>query len=128
MVVDAAVVIRAIQEPRSAARSALAPASILAAPELIDLEVASVLRRRVEIQRTMTAAVASRVLHRMELLPIRRHSHRGLIQRIWSLRHNLTPYDASYVALAEQLGLPLITGDARLAQAPGITCSVVVVT
>ncbi len=46
--------------------------------------------------------------------------------RVWALRHNLTAYDASYVALAERLDSPLITVDARLARAPGIRCEVVV--
>ncbi|PZS01499.1 MAG: twitching motility protein PilT [Pseudonocardiales bacterium] len=44
---------------------------------------------------------------------------------MWELRHNLTGYDATYVALAEQLQVTsLLTTDARLAQAPGIACAV----
>ena len=42
-----------------------------------------------------------------------------LLRRIWNLRENLTAYDAAYVALSEALDAPLITRDARLAQAPG---------
>jgi predicted nucleic acid-binding protein len=48
----------------------------------------------------------------------------SLMERIWELRHNLTPYDASYVALAERLGAALVTGDVRMAKAPGITASI----
>jgi predicted nucleic acid-binding protein len=45
--------------------------------------------------------------------------------RIWSLRPNLSAYDATYVALAEAIGATaLITADARLAGAPGIRCAV----
>jgi predicted nucleic acid-binding protein len=45
--------------------------------------------------------------------------------RIWALRHNLSAYDATYVALAEMIGATaLITADARLARAPGIRCPV----
>ncbi|MCP2238704.1 type II toxin-antitoxin system VapC family toxin [Prauserella halophila] len=58
------------------------------------------------------------------LSPIWRHSpwrspHRGLIPRVWELRHSITPYDAAYVALAEQLDIPLLTTDARLAGSNG---------
>jgi predicted nucleic acid-binding protein len=52
-------------------------------------------------------------------LPTTRYPHDPLLDRIWSLRHNLTAYDASYVALAEALDVPLVTADERLAAAPG---------
>jgi predicted nucleic acid-binding protein len=42
--------------------------------------------------------------------------------RVWSLRHNLSAYDAAYVALAERLDAPLLTFDSRLARAPGPRC------
>jgi predicted nucleic acid-binding protein len=44
--------------------------------------------------------------------------------RIVALAANLTPFDASYVALAEALDLPLLTMDARLGRAPGPTCRI----
>jgi predicted nucleic acid-binding protein len=44
---------------------------------------------------------------------------------MWQLRHNVTTYDAAYVALAELLALPLLTSDARLAAAPGLRCQVI---
>jgi predicted nucleic acid-binding protein len=40
--------------------------------------------------------------------------------RVWSLRDNLTAYDAAYVALAEALDAPLLTRDRRMASAPGL--------
>lgn len=52
-------------------------------------------------------------------LSIVRYPHHPLSDRIWELRHNLTAYDATFVALAELLTVPLITCDARLASAPG---------
>lgn len=60
----------------------------------------------------------------LSMIRIERSPHLPLLARCWELRHNLTVYDASYVALAELLGAPLLTGDARLAAAPGIRCDV----
>ena len=42
--------------------------------------------------------------------------------RVWELRHDVTSYDAWYVALAEALGLPLATLDERLSKAKGLQC------
>ena len=47
-----------------------------------------------------------------------------LLGRVWELRQNLSAYDAVYVALAEALESRLVTCDARLARAPGITAQV----
>jgi predicted nucleic acid-binding protein len=52
-------------------------------------------------------------------LPLTRYPHGLLLPRIWDLRHNLTAYDAVYVALAEALRAPLVTRDHRLAGASG---------
>jgi predicted nucleic acid-binding protein len=46
------------------------------------------------------------------------------LRRCWELRDNLSVYDAAYVALAETLDVPLVTAHARLAKAPGVTCTV----
>jgi predicted nucleic acid-binding protein len=53
-----------------------------------------------------------------------RHPSRSLWPRAWELSTNLSAYDALYVALAEQLNAPLLTADARLARAPGLSCPV----
>jgi predicted nucleic acid-binding protein len=95
----------------------------LAAPELIDLEVASVWRRHVAA-RLMTARRAATAVSDLEDLPLRRSSHRPLLGRIWGLRHVVTPYDAAYIALAEALDIVLVTADARLARAPGVKCDI----
>ena len=95
----------------------------LAAPEILDLEVLSVLRRYVD-RGTVRARAANAAVVDLMRAPIARSSHRALGARCWELRANLTPYDAAYVALAELLDAPLVTGDARLAGAPGVRCEV----
>ena len=95
----------------------------LAAPELIDLEVVSVLRRQLSAGR-LDARRARLALDDLLELPIQRVPHRPLLRRCWELRDNLTVYDAAYVALAEALGAPLVTADARLSKAPGVRCAV----
>lgn len=93
----------------------------LAAPELIDLEVLSVFRRLVRSER-MSAVRATTALTDFSRLPINRSAHRPLMSRCWELRDDLTPYDAAYVAVAERLGVVLVTADTRLAGAPGLRC------
>lgn len=96
---------------------------VLAAPELIDLEVASVLRRLL-LSGHLPVRRAEQALVDLADLPLRRAPHRALISRCWSLRENVTIYDASYVALAEALNVVLVTADARLSRAPGVRCEV----
>lgn len=90
----------------------------LHAPHLIDVEVAQVVRRYaragdVDFER------GRRTLDYLLAFPIRRYPHEPLLPRVWDLRHNLSAYDAVYVALAEALGAPLLTRDQRLATAAG---------
>lgn len=95
----------------------------LAAPELIDLETVSVLRRQMGVG-ALEARRATLALRDLVELPLRRAPHGPLLARCWELRENLTVYDASYVALAELLDVALLTADARLAAAPGLRCEV----
>jgi predicted nucleic acid-binding protein len=91
----------------------------LAAPEIIDLEVASVWRRTLTDERRAALALTDLVE-----IPLRRARHLHLLARCWELRHNLTPYDACYVALAELLEVRLVTADRRLARASGTRCEI----
>ena len=124
LVVDASALVDALLID-GAARACLAEAS-LHAPELIDAELLSVLRRLV-----LTDLLAERqallALDTAQLLGLRRHATRQLWPRAWQLRSNLSAYDALYVALAEQLNLSLLSADGRLARAPGLRCQVRVV-
>ncbi len=94
----------------------------LIAPHVIDLEVAHGLRR-IDRAADTDAEVAFR---RYRLVSIRRFDHGPLMSRIWDLRHNLTAYDAAYVALAEITGTPLLTLDRRIADAPAHHAEVIV--
>ena len=60
-------------------------------------------------------------------LPIQRFEHTSFLVRCWDLRDNLTIYDAAYVALAEALHVPLLTGDRRLARSTGPRCAIEVI-
>ncbi len=91
----------------------------LVAPELVDLELVSVWRRHVAAK-LMAARRAAGAVADLADLPLRRSSHQPLLQRIWELRHVVTPYDAAYIALAEALDVVLVTADACHSRASGI--------
>ena len=124
VVIDASVLVAALLVA-GPARSRLANDN-LQAPELIDAELLSVLRRLV-LANTVQDSHALQALATADRLGLRRHQMRSLWPRAWELRTNLSAYDALYVALAEQLNAPLLTADARLARAPGLRCLVEVV-
>lgn len=121
LVVDASVLVTALLL-NGAARARLADAN-LQAPDLIDAELLSVLRRLV-LADQVPEQHALQALATAQQLGLRRHSSRQLWPRAWELRTNLSAYDALYVALAEQLGATLLTADSRAARAPGLRCSV----
>lgn len=127
IVVDASV--RAVALGDDGPEGAIARAAVArrpyVAPELIDLEVLSVLCRQVT-SASMTVARAQRALSSLADLPMRRTSHRPLLRRCWELRQTVTAYDAAYIAIAEALGIALVTADARLSRAPGVRCRVTV--
>jgi predicted nucleic acid-binding protein len=97
----------------------------LVAPELIDLEVVSTLRRAARAKR-LDERRSAQALTDLTALPLRRVPHLPLLARVWELRDNLSAYDASYVALAESLGTVLLTADGRVKRAVGTRCEVVV--
>jgi predicted nucleic acid-binding protein len=125
IVVDASVVAVALADDGHDGDSARARlrGERLTAPELVDLEVASVWRRQVR-EGAMDTRRAALALADLTALPLRRVPHRALLARCWELRDNLTTYDASYIALAEALEATLLTGDGRLARASGPRCHI----
>ncbi len=88
------------------------------APELIDLETLSTLRR-LRRDGGLPPDAADRAAGLLVSAPIARLTHRPLLRRVWELRDTVAAYDAVYVALAEALRVPLLTCDARLGQANG---------
>jgi predicted nucleic acid-binding protein len=95
----------------------------LAAPELIDLEVVSTIRRAARARR-LDDRRSGQALKDLAALPLRRVPHLPLLTRVWELRDNLTAYDAAYVALAEALDALLLTADGRMGRASGLRCEV----
>jgi predicted nucleic acid-binding protein len=91
----------------------------IGAPDLLRVEVTSVLRRHLQTGQ-LTIDQASAAMTDLTDFPLRVFPTAPLLNRVWQLRDNLSPYDACYVALADVLGVPLLTADRRLANAPGI--------
>lgn len=89
---------------------------LLAAPDLLDIEVMSVLRRW-ERRRELSAARARKALDDLQALPVLRYPARAIIDRAWDLRHTLSACDAQYVALAQTLPAALLTTDERMTSA-----------
>jgi predicted nucleic acid-binding protein len=123
VVLDSSVVVAALIDTGADGRwaEAVLSAGPLAAPHLMPPEVANILRRGA-LAGEISVDVASLahedlIAQRVELFP-----YHPFATRVWELRANVTAYDAWYVALAEALGIPLATLDARLARANGPRC------
>lgn len=125
LVVDASVVIAAVADAGPAGDWAgeMCRQGGLVAPHLLGVEVASALRRRVQSGRISGDAAAMALADARDL-PVQRYPFEPFADRIWELRENLTPYDAWYVALADELDAPLASLDGRLASARGLACEV----
>lgn len=96
----------------------------LAAPHLIDSEVTHVLRGLVR-RGVLGDQQGELALQGFTQLTLTRFPADWLRQRMWALRHNLSAYDATYVALTELTdATSLLTTDARLANAPGPECHI----
>lgn len=125
-VLDASVLAHALIGKSSAAADLRATlrTTVCHAPHLIDAELGNVLRKRV-LAGDVTAAHAQTALRAAPDVVDYRYPHVGEVADLaWRLRNNVSFYDALYVALAAQLGVPLLTGDHRLSRAPNLPCSV----
>ncbi len=130
IVADASIVVSALLSTSGAgarARERLRQDPDLHVPHLLDVEVTAALRRRVHLGQT-ESHTAVEVLADLADLAATRWDHEPLLRRVWELRENITAYDACYVVLAEMLDAELVTSDLRLARAPGLRCTVDVLT
>jgi predicted nucleic acid-binding protein len=124
-VVDASVLAAfyAADDPRREAVAArLAAGDALFAPAHMDAEVVSALRGMAQHNPVLREVVPGALRH-LAGFPIRRMPLAPLLQRMWELRGNVTPYDAAYVALGERLDGLVITCDGKLTAASGPRCA-----
>lgn len=126
IVVDASVLANALLDEAGLGkrcRAALAADNRWVAPQHWSVEVLSVIRGNL-LGGKISYEQASDAVTALGQLDPEVPLTRVLMPRMWELRGNLTPYDAAYVAAAEAYGCPLLTTDARLSRASGITCAV----
>ncbi len=123
-VVDASVVVNLLvgNADASAWAAELIAQGDLVATHILPVEVANGLRR-LEATGKISPRTAGRAQAEAGQLPIELFSYEPVSARVWELRHNVVPYDAWYVAIAELLDAPLATADRRLAAAPGPRCT-----
>lgn len=119
LVVDASVVVDLVARfrPQPIEELLWAPDTVLTAPELLDIEVLHALRK-LDQAGAIPSSRRSELPNVLRALRIRKYRHDALLEGIWSLRDNVTAYDAAYVVLARLLDATLVTRDARLAKAP----------
>ncbi len=123
IVVDACVLVSSLVDcgPHSEWAEGIVASSSLHAPEFAQVEATNTLRR-LERARVISKTEANVAHEELMQLKIELVSFEPLAERVWELRHNLTSYDAWYVAVAEALRLPLATLDQRLSKAKGLDC------
>jgi predicted nucleic acid-binding protein len=121
IVVDASAIIEVLLNTATGdvLRSYLfATGETLHVPHLMDVEVLQVLGRY-SISKTLDRKRAGEAFDDYAAIPLTRYPHSVLLPRVWELRHNLTAYDAVYVALAEALDATLVTCDRGLGAVAG---------
>ena len=124
IVVDASTVIEALvgTGPRGEWALELLGAGPLAAPHLMLLEAANILRRAA-LRRDISGEIASMAHQDLTDLRIDLFPYEPFAARVWELRATVTVYDGIYVAIAEELDAPLATVDAKLRRATGPRCT-----
>ena len=121
LVVDASIVVDLLARfrPQPLEELPSAPDTVLAAPELIDIETLNALRK-LDQAGAIPAGRKADLPTLLHALRIHKYRHDILSEDIWALRDNVTACDAAYVTLARLLDATLVTRDTRLAKAPGL--------
>jgi predicted nucleic acid-binding protein len=122
-VVDSSVLVAALVDsgPNGAWAETILASGSLYAPELARAEATNILRR-LERAKLITTPEANAARNDLMQLDIDLFPFEPFADRIWELRHNVTSYDAWYVAIAETLKLTLATLDEPLSKSNGVTC------
>lgn len=115
-VLDCSALVETLRTERGQAAYELARGELLCAPQVILPELLNAARGLL-LGGHLTQGEAERLLMRFRRLPIRLFPMQGLMSTTWSLRHNLSAYDAMYIALGRTLGAPVLTYDAPLHRA-----------
>lgn len=125
LVVDASVIAPAIADAGVDGETfrARLRGETIAGPDLLRIEVLSVMRRQASAG-SLTVAQANAAIQDLMDIPVSVYPSAALLRRMWALRNDVTAYDACYVALAEALDCPLLTADAHLAKAPRARCAI----
>lgn len=124
LVADASVVVAALIDTGATGAWAerVLRAAPLAAPHLLPVEAANVLRRAV-LAGDVSADVGALAHDDLRSLPVQLFPYSPFAARVWELGRSVTAHDAWYVALAEALDAPLATLDERLTRAAGPRCT-----
>jgi predicted nucleic acid-binding protein len=124
-VIDASIAVDALAERIDRQRIVLeALTTRVQAPQIFAAEVTAGIRGLL-LGGHISDRVAARARQRLAVLMLDLQPFAPYAERIWDLRHNLTVYDAWYVAIAERLDQPLVTADAAILGAPGLRCGLI---
>ncbi|HEY2635408.1 MAG TPA: type II toxin-antitoxin system VapC family toxin [Steroidobacteraceae bacterium] len=123
IVVDSSVLVAALVDvgPHGIWAETVLGKGSLHAPELARAEATNILRR-LERAKLITTPEANGAQDDLMQLDLDLFSFEPFAERVWELRHNVTCYDAWYVAIAEALGLPLATLDKALSKSNRVAC------
>jgi predicted nucleic acid-binding protein len=120
VVIDSSALVElVVRSERASAVTQAVGATDMVAPDVVNPEVLSALRR-LERTGTLTARRAVQAVDDLMDAPVRRFSTLPLLAEAWSLRANAAAADACYVVLARILRCPLVTADRKLSRAPGL--------
>jgi predicted nucleic acid-binding protein len=126
-VVDASALVELLlQGERAPAVAHAVRGTEMTAPDVVNPEVLSVLRRMERTGEVRPERAGQAVADLLDA-PVRRFATLPLLPVVWELRGSVSADDACYVALARALGCPLVTGDLRLTRAPGLGVPLVAV-